>query len=77
MKKLLTRFAKQDIAIARAYGSTIVANCLYKSQACNVTIRRNASKLDVLWLDNFMINVDEQDVIDFMVEVYQVEMVAV
>jgi hypothetical protein len=77
MKKLLTKFAKQDIEIARAYGSTIIANCKYNGQVCNVTIRRNGySKLDVLWLDNFMINHDEQEAVDFLISVYQVEVAA-
>ena len=81
LKKSLTRFAKQDIKLAKKQGSVIVVDCKVFDRVCNVTIfyRTEDKMFNVKWLDHgsksemcYWNALTEQMVIDFMLDAYQV-----
>ena len=84
LKKSLTKFAKQDIKLAKKQGSVIVVDCKVFGRLSNVTIYKTENDMfNITWLDHdtklnmgYWDALTEQMVIDFMLDAYQVTEVA-
>jgi hypothetical protein len=79
LKKSLTRFAKQDIRLAKKQGSVIVVDCKVFDIVCNVTVfyRAEDKLFNIKWLGSksemcYWNALTEQMVIDFMLDAYQI-----
>lgn len=77
IKKAVTKFAKQDLKIAKTKGSVTVCQCVVFGEKTNVDINRNGDgTFDIIWgrmAENSWKSCNEQLVIGFMMDAYQVE----
>jgi hypothetical protein len=77
IKKAVTKYAKQDLKIAKTKGMVTVCQCKVFGEQTNVTISRVENGLfDIVWgrmAENSWKNCNEELVIGFMMDAYQVE----
>lgn len=76
LQAVKTKYAKQDLNIAKKRGSVTVCQCMVFDEKTNVTINRVENGLfDIVWgrmAENSWKNCTEEIVINFMIDAYQV-----